>query len=85
MRAKQFCVLTNGDREGLIFLSHPQTISGFFVLLTTKLYLILYKKNIKKDFKKIVNTLRCDESTCGWHAADLRLFVYFYLYHGYVR
>ena len=52
MRAKQFCVLTNGDREGLIFLSHPQTISGFFVLLTTKLYLILYKKNIKKTSRK---------------------------------
>ena len=29
-------MMTNGDREGLIFLSHPHTNNGFFFLLTTK-------------------------------------------------
>ena len=37
-------VMTNGDREGQIFLSHPHTDNGFFFLLTTK-YHILYWKN----------------------------------------
>ena len=36
-------VMTNGDHEGWIFLSHPHTNNGFFFLLTTK-YLILYWK-----------------------------------------
>ena len=34
-------VMTNGDRQGQVFPSHPHTINGFFFLLTTK-YLILY-------------------------------------------
>ena len=29
-------VMTNGDPEGQIFLSHPCTINGFFFLLTIK-------------------------------------------------
>ena len=41
-------MMTNGDREGRIFLSHPHTNNGFFFLLTTK-YLILYwKTSIKR-------------------------------------
>ena len=28
-------VMTNGDPEGRIFLSYPQTNNGFFILLTT--------------------------------------------------
>ena len=34
-------VMTTGDREGRIFLSHPHTYNGLFFLLTTK-YCILY-------------------------------------------
>ena len=34
-------VITSGDTEGRIFLSHPHKNNGFFFLLTTK-YLILY-------------------------------------------
>ena len=34
-------VMSNGDNEGRILLSHPQTNSGLFFLLTIK-YLILY-------------------------------------------
>ena len=34
-------VMTNGDREGRIFLSHPHTNNGFFFLLNTKLESIL--------------------------------------------
>ena len=34
-------VMTIGDCEGWIFLSHPHTHDGYFFLLTTK-YLILY-------------------------------------------
>ena len=44
-------VMTNGDPEGRIFLSHPHTNNGFFFLLTTK-YLILYWKNMKKSSRK---------------------------------
>ena len=28
-------VMTNGDREGMIFLSYPHTNNGFFILHTT--------------------------------------------------
>ena len=38
-----FRVMTNGDGEGRIFLSHSHMKNGFFFLLTTK-YLILYCK-----------------------------------------
>ena len=40
-------MMTIGDREGRIFLSHPHTHDGNFFLLTTK-YLILYYKDMKK-------------------------------------
>ena len=55
-------MMTNGDHEGQIFLSHPHhahTNNGFFFLLTTK-YLILYWKKHEQDFQKILNTLRCN-------------------------
>ena len=36
-RGHEACrVMTNGDREEQIFLSHPHTNNGFFFLLTTK-------------------------------------------------
>ena len=77
-------MMTNGDHEGRIFLSHPHTNNGLFFLLTTK-YVILYWKNIKKDFQKILNTLRCDMVTSFSHfndvtdrrAASVRLFVFY--------
>ena len=35
--------MTNGDREGRIFLSNPHTNNGFFFLLTTVfIYLFIY-------------------------------------------
>ena len=40
-------VMTKGDPEGRIFLSHPHTNNGFFFLLTTR-YHILYWKNMKR-------------------------------------
>ena len=58
-------VMTNGDREGLIFLSHPHTNNGFFFLLTAK-YLILYWKNMKKASRK---------SWIRWHATWWRHFI----------
>ena len=53
--------MTNGDREGLIFLSHPHTNNGFFNLLTT----ILEKH--EKGFQKILHSLRCDMMTSFYH------------------
>ena len=41
-------VMTNCDHAGRIFLSHPHTNNGLFLLLTTK-YLILYWKKHEKD------------------------------------
>ena len=55
-------VMTNGDREGRIFLFHPHTNNGFFFLLTN-LYLIFFWKNMKKNFQTILNTLRCNMVT----------------------
>ena len=40
-------VMTNGDREGRIFLSHPNKNNGLFFLFTTKC-LILKSKNVRK-------------------------------------
>ena len=40
-------VMTIGDREERIFLSHPHKNNGFFFLLTVK-YLILYWKDMKR-------------------------------------
>ena len=68
-------MMTNGDPEGQIFLSHPHTNNGFFFLLTTK-YLIFIVKH-GKGLKKILNTRSCDMVTtrinvraaCGRHAA----------------
>ena len=40
-------MMTNGDPEGRIFLSHPHANNGSFFLLTTW-YHILYWKNMKR-------------------------------------
>ena len=76
-------VMTNGDRERQIFLSHPHTNNGFFFLLTTK-YLILNWKKMKKTSRKswipwdvmwwphfnITMTSRIDVwPACSWQAA----------------
>ena len=55
-------VMKTSDLEQRIFLSHPHTNKEFFFLLSTK-YLILYWKNVKKGFQKIMNSLRCDMVT----------------------
>ena len=44
-------VMTNSDREGRIFLSHPHTNNGFFFLLAAKCR-ILCLKNMKKASRK---------------------------------
>ena len=36
--------MTNGDREGHIFLSHPQIKNGLFFLLTIKYHIFILKK-----------------------------------------
>ena len=47
--------MTNGEREAWIFLSHPQTIIGFFFLLTIKYSNFI----LKKGSLKFPNMLRC--------------------------
>ena len=37
-------VMTNGDHEGRIFLSHPHTNNGFFFLLAIKYHILCLKK-----------------------------------------
>ena len=77
-------MMTNGDPEGRIFLSHPHTNNGFFSLLTT-IYLILNWKKHETDFKKILNMLRFDVVTSFKDyndiahrcAADVKLFVFY--------
>ena len=41
-------VMTNGDHEGRLFLSHPHTNNGFFFLLTTKYLIVYWKKHEKR-------------------------------------
>ena len=48
-------VMTNGDPEGQIFISHPHMINGFFFLLTIK-----YRILCLKCSQKFMNELRCD-------------------------
>ena len=57
--------MTNGDQEGWIFQSRPQTNNGFFFLLTTK-KLICIGKNMN-----ILNTLRCDIVVKFYHYPDV--------------
>ena len=87
--------MTNGDREGRIFLSNPHTNNGFFFSLTIK-YLFLYWKKTWKRLPEnpeyaqmrhgdVILTLQWRHgSTCGQRADDVRLFV-FYLSLGLVR
>ena len=37
-------VMTNGDHEGQIFLSHPHSNNGFFFLLTIKYCILKHEK-----------------------------------------
>ena len=41
-------VMTNGDPDGQIFLSHPHTNNGFFVLLITK-----YQKHENPEYTEM--------------------------------
>ena len=40
-------MMTNGDHEGRIFLSHPITNNGFFFLPTTKYHILCLKTIIR--------------------------------------
>ena len=63
-------VMTKGDHEGRIFLTHPHTNNVLFYLVTAK-YLILYWKSMKKDFQKILKSLKCDMVTSFIHYNDV--------------
>ena len=82
-------MMTNGDHEGRVFLSHPHTNNGFFFLLTTK-----YSFYIDKAWKRlpenpeyaemrhgdvILTLQRSHGSTCGKRAV-----FFFYLSLGLV-
>ena len=51
-------VMTNGDPEGRIFLSYPQTNNGFIFLLTTGF--INVSIYFKMSLQKSLNALRCN-------------------------
>ena len=78
-------VMTNGDREGRIFLSHPHTNNGFFFIP----HFILEKH--EKGFQKTLNSRKCDmvmsflyhSDVTARCATSVRLFV-LYLSHGLV-
>ena len=55
-------MMTIGDREERIFLSHPYTNNGYFYRSPLKRSFILERIE-KKDFQKIPNTLKCDMVT----------------------
>ena len=91
---KAYRVMTNGDREGQIFLSHPHTNNGFSFLLSTK-YLILYWKTGKRlpenpeyaemQHGDVILTLQWrNRLMCRQRAADMLLFI-FYLSQGLVQ
>ena len=42
-------VMTNGDCEGWIFLSHPNTNNGFFFLLTIKYCILILKTDSRSS------------------------------------
>ena len=41
-------MMTNGDCEGQIFLSHPHKNNGFFFLLTIKYLILCQKKRLQE-------------------------------------
>ena len=51
---------TNIDHEGWIFLSHPHINNELFFFLTTHSIPNFILKKHEKDFKKIMNSLKCD-------------------------
>ena len=71
--------MTNGDREGRIFLCHSQTNNRFFFTHHSIPHFILEKH--EKDFQKVLNTLICDMViTLQWHRRTAVRFL-----SGYVR
>ena len=80
-----FGVVTNGDHEGRIFLSHPHT-NNRIIFLANYLIPHFILENTRKDFQKVLNTLRCDMVTSFLHyndvtdgrAASVRLFVFYH-------
>ena len=69
-------MVTNGDQEGRIFLSHPPMNIGFFFLLTTKYLNLYWKKKWEKlpenpeyaemQHDDVILTLQLQHSsTCG--------------------
>ena len=49
-------VLTNGDQEGRIFLSHAHTNNEILFLYTIKYHIFIFKK----DSQKLLNMLGCN-------------------------
>ena len=63
-------VMTNGDCEGQILLSHPHTNNGLFSCspLSTAFYIGKHEK----VFQKILNSLRCDMVMSFKHCNDAK-------------
>ena len=59
-------VVSNGDREGQIFLSNPHTNYGY-LFLHTPLNTLFYWKKWKRLPENPINTLRCDIHVTWWH------------------
>ena len=55
MASRGLLRMTNGDPEGRIFLSFPNTNSGFFFLLTT-VFIYYFFMYFKISFQKSLNT-----------------------------
>ena len=48
MASRGLLSVTNGDHEGLIFLSYSHTNHGFFFLLTIKYFILIEEKKHEK-------------------------------------
>ena len=77
--------MSNGDREGRVYLSHPHKNYRILILLTTK-YRIFIGNTCKRlsentEFAEmrhgdvILRLQRRSESTCGQRGTDVRLFM----------
>ena len=87
-------MMTNGDHEGQIFYLTLTRIMDYFSCspLNTSFHFENKTRQHEIDFKKILNTLRCDmvmsfkhsNDVPDRHAARVRLFV-FYLFLGLVQ
>ena len=63
-------MMTTCDRERRFFYPTLTRIILEYLLLLTFKYRILYWKNMKKSFQKILNSLRCDAVTSFQHYND---------------